>query len=110
MLAASRPALAREWDDALSAWARARLAEGESGLHATALERFERALLDAALEHTGGRRAEAAQRLGLGRNTLTRKLRSEEHTSALQSLMRISYAAFCLLKNHKSNTSFSTQI
>src|SRR3546814_7140005 len=42
MLAASRPAPAREWDDALSAWARARLAEGESGLHATALERFER--------------------------------------------------------------------
>jgi len=74
MLAASRPAPAREWDDALSSWARARLAAGESGLHARALERFERALLEAALEHTGGRRAEAAQRLGLGRNTLTRKL------------------------------------
>src|SRR3546814_8330460 len=26
-------------------------------------------------------------------------LRSEEHTSALQSLMRISYAVFCLKKN-----------
>src|SRR3546814_6709416 len=26
--------------------------------------------------------------------------RSEEHTSALQSLMRISYAAFCLTKKH----------
>ena len=74
MLAASRPAPAREWDDALAAWARARLAEGEGGLHAKALERFERALFEAALEHTGGRRAEAAQRLGLGRNTLARKL------------------------------------
>src|SRR3546814_9558104 len=63
MLAASRPAPAREWDDALSAWARARLAEGESGLHATALERFERALLDAALEHTGGRRDRKSTRL-----------------------------------------------
>src|SRR3546814_4080196 len=31
-----------------------------------------------------------------------RKLRSEEHTSELQSLMRISYAVFCLKKNtHK---------
>src|SRR3546814_2731456 len=30
-------------------------------------------------------------------------LRSEEHTSALQSLMRISYAVFCL-KNKKTNT------
>src|SRR3546814_3551093 len=30
-------------------------------------------------------------------------IRSEEHTSELQSLMRISYAVFCLQK-HKSNT------
>src|SRR3546814_1793397 len=33
-----------------------------------------------------------------------RRLRSEEHTSELQSLMRISYAVFCL-KKKKSNTS-----
>src|SRR3546814_10641991 len=31
--------------------------------------------------------------------------RSEEHTSELQSLMRISYAVFCLKKNNKENTS-----
>src|SRR3546814_18819164 len=30
--------------------------------------------------------------------------RSEEHTSELQSLMRISYAVFCLQKKHQSNT------
>src|SRR3546814_7237390 len=30
--------------------------------------------------------------------------RSEEHTSELQSLMRISYAVFCLKKKHNSNT------
>src|SRR3546814_4615691 len=30
--------------------------------------------------------------------------RSEEHTSELQSLMRISYAVFCLQKKTKSNT------
>src|SRR3546814_7789783 len=29
------------------------------------------------------------------------KLRSEEHTSELQTLMRISYAVFCLKKKHK---------
>src|SRR3546814_2242009 len=29
--------------------------------------------------------------------------RSEEHTSELQSLMRISYAVFCLTKKHKVN-------
>src|SRR3546814_2561020 len=30
--------------------------------------------------------------------------RSEEHTSALQSLMRISYAVFCLKKKHHKET------
>src|SRR3546814_6896461 len=34
---------------------------------------------------------------GAGKSTLV-KLRSEEHTSELQSLMRISYAVFCLKK------------
>src|SRR3546814_10291915 len=36
--------------------------------------------------------------------------RSEEHTSELQSLMRISYAVFCLKKktNKKNNTQIST--
>src|SRR3546814_5488454 len=33
----------------------------------------------------------------------TRKRRSEEHTSELQSLMRISYAVFCL-KNNTTNS------
>src|SRR3546814_6854707 len=33
--------------------------------------------------------------------------RSEEHTSELQSLMRISYAVFCLKKKNKKNTNIS---
>src|SRR3546814_4796865 len=38
-------------------------------------------------------------------------LRSEEHTSELQSLMRISYAVFCLKKkiNNRKLTQFNTQ-
>src|SRR3546814_2057932 len=32
-----------------------------------------------------------------------RRLRSEEHTSELQSLMRISYAVFCLKKKKNNN-------
>src|SRR3546814_1052801 len=42
--------------------------------------------------------------------------RSEEHTSELQSLMRISYAVFCLKKktticnNHSSTTTNNTQV
>src|SRR3546814_9365144 len=45
--------------------------------------------------------AEIARRSGLGKAKLTqgfREMRSEEHTSELQSLMRISYAVFCLKK------------
>src|SRR3546814_1054322 len=40
----------------------------------------------------------AAYVLGLG----AAQLRSEEHTSELQSLMRISYAVFCLKKKKKN--------
>src|SRR3546814_4195093 len=34
----------------------------------------------------------------------TRMVRSEEHTSELQSLMRISYAVFCLKKKKENKT------
>jgi len=63
-----------EWDARLSDWARQRLDAGAQGLHAEARERFDKALLEVALEFTQGRRAEAAARLGVGRNTVTRKL------------------------------------
>ncbi|MCM2336054.1 MAG: nitrogen regulation protein NR(I) [Pseudomonas sp.] len=71
---APSPAGDDDWDMRLRAWARTQLAAGAEQLHASARERFDQALLQAALEHTGGRRSEAAARLGLGRNTLTRKL------------------------------------
>src|SRR3546814_7863065 len=41
----------------------------------------------------------------LGRKSIPGRPRSEEHTSELQSLMRISYAVFCLKKKKKNNTS-----
>ncbi|HEX7804484.1 MAG TPA: nitrogen regulation protein NR(I) [Pseudoxanthomonas sp.] len=65
---------AMEWHQALAAWAHARLDEGAEGLHAEARELFDRTLLEVALRFTHGRRAEAATRLGVGRNTVTRKL------------------------------------
>src|SRR3546814_7662234 len=37
----------------------------------------------------------------LARNVISPETRSEEHTSELQSLMRISYAVFCLKQNKK---------
>src|SRR3546814_1062726 len=44
----------------------------------------------------------AKRSAGAGLNELN--FRSEEHTSALQSLMRIPYAAFCLKKNKSYNS------
>src|SRR3546814_15046016 len=38
-----------------------------------------------------------------------RAMRSEEHTSELQSLMRISYAVFCLKKKKKDNKTKTSQ-
>src|SRR3546814_3230171 len=49
------------------------------------------------------RRAEIPQR-GAGLRVADALLRSEEHTSELQSLMRISYAVFCLKKKIKVQT------
>src|SRR3546814_8371233 len=44
-----------------------------------------------------------------GRSPEARSTRSEEHTSELQSLMRISYAVFCLKKKtHKKNQTTTT--
>src|SRR3546814_8172131 len=39
-----------------------------------------------------------------------RERRSEEHTSELQSLMRISYAVFCLKKKKNKHTEYHTNI
>jgi two-component system, NtrC family, nitrogen regulation response regulator GlnG len=50
------------------------LARGKQRIMPALVDQFERALIVKALEHTGGRRIEAANLLGLGRNTLTRKI------------------------------------
>src|SRR3546814_3970944 len=44
------------------------------------------------------------RRVALGPGERTEEMRSEEHTSELQSLMRISSAVFCLTKKTKSKT------
>ena len=65
-----------DWETPLARWAGQQLEAGSADIHAQARERLDTVLLEAALELTGGRRAEAASRLGVGRNTLTRKLGS----------------------------------
>ena len=63
------------WEAVLRRWARHCLQQGQESLLDTALPAFEQILIQAALEHTGGRRQEAARLLGWGRNTLTRKIK-----------------------------------
>jgi two-component system nitrogen regulation response regulator GlnG len=67
---------AENWDAALREWAQRELAQGRTGLHAHARGKFEGALFEAALAVHDGHRQRAAAALGLGRNTLTRKLGS----------------------------------
>ena len=66
---------AADWEPALAAWVRRALArDGGGPVLASAKPAFERILIQAALEHTAGRRMEAAALLGWGRNTLARKM------------------------------------
>jgi len=65
---------AAPWQQALATWARAQLDAGVEDLHAAARRDFDHVLLQAALDHSEGHRGDAAHKLGLGRNTVTRKL------------------------------------
>ena len=63
-----------DWRRALEREVAARLARGETGIAEGLTRAFETVLILKALEHTGGRRIDAAGLLGIGRNTLTRKV------------------------------------
>ncbi|WP_439682852.1 nitrogen regulation protein NR(I) [Cupriavidus oxalaticus] len=62
------------WEHLLAGEARAMLEAGQPEVMDVLTRRFEKAVLEAALGVTRGRRVEAATRLGIGRNTITRKL------------------------------------
>ena len=63
------------WEQCLRLWAEQALSRGQSDLLGSALPAFERVMIESALKHTAGRRRDAAQLLGWGRNTLTRKIK-----------------------------------
>ncbi len=63
-----------EWTDALREWASAALANDEKDIHARARDALDQTLLQAAMQSSAGHRQNAAMALGMGRNTLTRKL------------------------------------
>src|SRR3546814_7027024 len=62
-----------------------------------------------AAPHAGAGRIAALRHEAVDHAVENHVVRSEEHTSELQSLMRISYAVFCL-KKKKKNTHTKTQI
>jgi two-component system, NtrC family, nitrogen regulation response regulator GlnG len=62
------------WEHDLEMEALALLASGHSDVWNELTRRFESRLIHAALQNTRGRRIEAAQKLGIGRNTITRKI------------------------------------
>ncbi|HKX37918.1 MAG TPA: nitrogen regulation protein NR(I) [Burkholderiales bacterium] len=68
------PGAPSDWLAALEQEAERRLARGETGILESLARQFERALIIRALARTGGRRIEAANLLGMGRNTITRKI------------------------------------
>ncbi len=73
--ALSSTATEHDWEALLTHWATAALRDGRRDLLDLALPRFERVMIITALHHAAGRRKEAAELLGWGRNTLTRKIR-----------------------------------
>jgi two-component system nitrogen regulation response regulator GlnG len=65
-----------DWTAPLAQAVELALARGDADVHATLRAVFDTTLLETAVAASGGHRQRAAQRLGLGRNTLTRKLGS----------------------------------
>jgi two-component system nitrogen regulation response regulator GlnG len=65
---------AQSWVAALEKEVEGLLSRGETGVMDSLNRQFEKSLIVKALAHTGGRRIEASQLLGVGRNTLTRKI------------------------------------
>ncbi len=65
---------AQSWQEALAVEVANALNRGEQNVLDARTKDFERVMIVKALQHTDGRRIEAANQLGMGRNTLTRKI------------------------------------
>jgi len=73
--AAGEPvASSASWQDGLLCWAQEQLEAGNTAILNEALPMFERIMIEAGLKHSKGRKRDAAELLGWGRNTLTRKM------------------------------------
>lgn len=66
---------ANDWQIQLKKWVEQALVEGKTNLLEQAVPTFETIMIETSLQYTKGRRREAAELLGWGRNTLTRKIK-----------------------------------
>ena len=73
-----------DWQHMLRRWTERELKAGRQEVLSQVVPEFERTMIETALAHTGGRKKDAAQLLGWGRNTLTRKL--QEYSMESQAL------------------------
>ena len=64
-----------DWTKVLQSWSENYLSKGKNNLLEEAIPEFERTIIKDALNKTMGRKKEAAELLGWGRNTLTRKIK-----------------------------------
>jgi two-component system nitrogen regulation response regulator GlnG len=64
-----------DWREQLFQWARQELLQGKDHILREALPDFEQVMIRVALQHTQGRKRDASELLGWGRNTLTRKIK-----------------------------------
>lgn len=64
-----------DWQKNLRNWADQALSRGQKNILDDAVPAFEKTLIEVALQHTSGRKRDASDLLGWGRNTLTRKLK-----------------------------------
>ena len=64
-----------DWTKVLQSWSENYLAKGKNNLLEEAIPEFEKTIIKVALNKTMGRKKEAAELLGWGRNTLTRKIK-----------------------------------
>ena len=64
----------QSWQESLALEVADALNRGEQNVLEPRVQDFERVMIVKALQHTNGRRIEAANQLGMGRNTLTRKI------------------------------------
>ncbi len=63
-----------DWRELLHHWARNELVQGKHHILQEATPAFEKVMIEVALQHSDGRKRDAAELLGWGRNTLTRKI------------------------------------